>query len=222
MRHLLGLVFIVGVALSTPESDELYNEFNSATEEILAQLNVATAPTAPTVSLMAQPIEESAFEGSEMKSSPKFQMLEDLPTSLHEDDAHFETLASTKDAVKESYQDNVKTIYTHLEEIIKKILGHKKAWTQKYNDDLLVIANQVLKHKNAEKEARDKAFEAKGKFKEAEEKADYAGKKWTVAKDLLSQKQTDATKMRKEIKELYVSGLKQITARSACCARSSA
>jgi hypothetical protein len=116
---------------STPESDELYNEFNSATEEILAQLNVATAPTAPTVSLMAQPIEESAFEGSEMKSSPKFQMLEDLPTSLHEDDAHFETLASTKDAVKESYQDNVKTIYTHLEEIIKKILGHKKAWTQK-------------------------------------------------------------------------------------------
>ncbi len=52
---------------STPESDELYNQFNSATEEILAQLNVATAPTAPTVSLMAQPIEESAFEGCARK-----------------------------------------------------------------------------------------------------------------------------------------------------------
>jgi hypothetical protein len=39
--------------------------------------------------------------------------------------------AQTAD-VKASYQSNVKTIYTHLEEIIKKLLAHKEAWTQKY------------------------------------------------------------------------------------------
>ena len=39
-----------------------------------------------------------------------------------------------KSAVKASYQTNVKTIYFHLEEIIKKILAHKTKWTNKFAD----------------------------------------------------------------------------------------
>ena len=39
--------------------------------------------------------------------------------------------AAHKKAVKASYQGNVQTIYTHLEEIIKKILAHKTKWTNK-------------------------------------------------------------------------------------------
>ncbi len=114
-------------AQSTPESEELYNEFNSATEEILTQLRAAKEP-------QAAHIEENAFDGSKMVAtsateqlsevSPKFEML----TELSEDD---HTTMLTAD-VKASYQSNVKTIYTHLEEIIKKILAHKKAWTEKY------------------------------------------------------------------------------------------
>ena len=40
--------------------------------------------------------------------------------------------AAHKKMVKASYQSNVKTIYFHLEEIIKKILAHKTKWTLKY------------------------------------------------------------------------------------------
>ena len=39
--------------------------------------------------------------------------------------------AAHKAAVKASYQTNVKTIYFHLEEIIKKIIAHKTKWTNK-------------------------------------------------------------------------------------------
>ena len=53
-----------------------------------------------------------------------------------------------KAAVKASYQTNVKTIYFHLEEIIKKILVHKSKWTAKYNGDLAKIAKGLLKHKS--------------------------------------------------------------------------
>ncbi len=67
----------------------------------------------------------------------------------------------------------------------------------------------MLKHKNGEKAAREKAFDAKGAYKAAEDKSQYADKAWTVAKDLLKQKVVDAKKMRKEIKSMYISGLKQ-------------
>jgi hypothetical protein len=135
-------------AQSTPESEELYNEFNSATEEILTQLRVAKEP-------QATHIEENAFDGSKMVAtsateqlsevSPKFEMLSELSEDDHTtmlDQTSTKTSvtvtatssksgAQTAD-VKASYQSNVKTIYTHLEEIIKKILAHKEAWTQKY------------------------------------------------------------------------------------------
>merc|ERR1712139_393035 len=68
-----------------------------------------------------------------------------------------------KAKVKASYQSNVKTIYFHLEEIIKKILAHKKKWTKKYNGDLMNIAKQVLKHKKKSKKAQKKFVKAKGK-----------------------------------------------------------
>merc|ERR1712010_354687 len=64
-----------------------------------------------------------------------------------------------KAKVKASYQTNVKTIYFHLEEIIKKILAHKTKWTNKYNGDLAKIAKEVLKHKNIAK-AKGKKYMA--------------------------------------------------------------
>merc|ERR1711998_632304 len=120
----LALVAVVASVGASDEMEGLYNEFNSATNEILEQLHTDT-------------------EG------PMTQMLLD-------EKAH-------KAAVKASYQSNVKTIYFHLEEIIKKILAHKKKWTKKYNGDLMKIAKEILKHKNKAKKAMKKFAKAKGK-----------------------------------------------------------
>merc|ERR1711937_564633 len=75
--------------------------------------------------------------------------------------------AEHKAAVKASYQTNVKTIYFHLEEIIRKILAHKTKWTNKYNGDLAKIAKEVLNHKTIAKNKEKKYTAAKGKAEAA-------------------------------------------------------
>merc|ERR1719231_1793783 len=102
--------------------------------------------------------------------------------------------AAHKKMVKASYQSNVKTIYFHLEEIIKKILAHKQKWTAKYNGDLGKIAKEVLKHKNNAKAAEKKYVKAKGKASAAKKLSDLKNKSWQKAKNKLKQKINDAKK----------------------------
>jgi hypothetical protein len=111
--------------------------------------------------------------------------------------------------VKASYQSNVKTIYFHLEEIIKKILAHKQKWTSKYNGDLGKIAKEVNKHRTKEKAAMKKYISAKGKASGAKKLSDLKNKSWQKAKNKLKQKINDAKKAKKALKGLYVKGLKQ-------------
>jgi len=114
-----------------------------------------------------------------------------------------------KAAVKASYQTNVKTIYFHLEEIIKKILAHKTKWTNKYNGDLAKIAAEVLKHKNVAKQKEKKYMAAKGKAEAAKAMAKTKNKSWQKAKNKLKQTIKDAKKQKKGLKDLYIKGLKQ-------------
>merc|ERR1711981_26773 len=111
--------------------------------------------------------------------------------------------------VKASYQENVKTIYFHLEEIIRKILAHKTKWTNKYNGDLAKIAKEVLKHKNIAKKKEKKYNAAKGKAEAAKALAKTKNKSWQKAKNKLKQKINDAKKSKKALKGLYLKGLKQ-------------
>jgi len=117
--------------------------------------------------------------------------------------------AAHKAAVKQSYQTNVKTIYFHLEEIIKKILAHKTKWTNKYNGDLGKIAAEVLKHKNKAKAKEKKYVAAKGKAEAAKALAKTKNKSWQKAKNKLKQKIKDAKKAKKALKDLYLKGLRQ-------------
>jgi hypothetical protein len=114
-----------------------------------------------------------------------------------------------KAAVKASYQSNVKTIYFHLEEIIKKILAHKTKWTNKYNGDLAQIAKGLLKHKNNVKDKMKKYLSAKDKKGAANKLAALKGKSWNKAKAKLKAKKADAAKEKAALKGLYVKGLKQ-------------
>merc|ERR1712025_970272 len=117
--------------------------------------------------------------------------------------------AAHKKAVKESYQTNVKTIYFHLEEIIKKILTHKTKWTNKYNGDLAKIAKEVLKHKTIAKNKEKKYTAAKGKAEASKALAKTKNKSWQKAKNKLKEKIKDAKKEKKALKGLYLKGLKQ-------------
>jgi hypothetical protein len=117
--------------------------------------------------------------------------------------------AAHKKMVKASYQSNVKTIYFHLEEIIKKILAHKEKWTAKYNGDLANIAKGILKHKNIAKELEKKYIKAKGKAQGLKKLAGMKNKSWQKAKNRLKEKMNDAKKERKALKDLYLKGLTQ-------------
>lgn len=102
---------------ASDEMKALYNEFSSATNEILEQLHTAAKP-------MPENEEEKLVQLHPER--PVTEMLLD-------EKAH-------QAAVKASYQSNVKTIYFHLEEIIEKILAHKQKWTAKYNGDLGIFS----------------------------------------------------------------------------------
>jgi hypothetical protein len=114
-----------------------------------------------------------------------------------------------KAAVKASYQSNVKTIYYHLEEIIKKILAHRDKWTNKYNGDLSIIAKGLLKHKNNAKNRMKQYIAAKGMKGAANKLAALKSKSWNKANAKLKAKQQDAAKERKALKGLYIKGLRQ-------------
>jgi len=117
--------------------------------------------------------------------------------------------AAHKKMVKASYQSNVKTIYFHLEEIIKKILAHKTKWTLKYNGDLAKIAKEVLKHKNLAKNKEKKWTKAKEQAEGAKALSKNKHKSWNKAKNKYKQKKTDAKMAKKQLKNLYLKGLKQ-------------
>lgn len=125
-----------------------------------------------------------------------------LPTMLLNHEEH-------KKQVKASYQGNVKTIYFHLEEIIRKIVAHKTKWTKKYKGDLTKIQSEVDKHKGVSKSKKGKFISETAKRSSA--KATYRDRKksWGKAKNRLKQKMRDAKKMRKALKALYLKGLKQ-------------
>jgi hypothetical protein len=188
----LALVAVVASVGASDEMEGLYNEFNSATNEILEQLHTAQEAEATPVK---QSEEEELAQLDPDTEGPMTQMLLD-------EKAH-------KAAVKASYQSNVKTIYFHLEEIIKKILAHKQKWTAKYNGDLGKIAKEVLKHKNNAKAAEKKYVEAKGKASAAKKLSDLKNKSWQKAKNKLKQKINDAKKAKGLLKALYLKGLKQ-------------
>ena len=170
--------------LQGAELDDLYAEFNSASQEILTQLHGTSeyysADTAPVHEQeLAQTVVDPwrpDHQGSEDKNTeatqdateelaeeeddaPATQMLlDEYPARTRACHGARPTRARTagslfcfkgpsncvqlcfvffsrrkahKAAVKASYQTNVKTIYFHLEEIIKKILAHKTKWTNK-------------------------------------------------------------------------------------------
>jgi len=194
MRLVLACVAVLAcLAVSSgSELDELYSEFNSATNEILSELHAEKIPATSD-----KPREMELAETTELAAdnAPIRQMLLDE--------------AAHKAAVKQSYQTNVKTIYFHLEEIIKKILAHKTKWTNKYNGDLGKIAAEVLKHKNKAKAKEKKYVAAKGKAEAAKALAKTKNKSWQKAKNKLKQKIKDAKNAKKALKDLYLKGLRQ-------------
>jgi len=175
------------------EMTSLYQEFDSATKEILSQMHPMEAA-----------VEQQDTQMSDDADTEELEEEEEAPVTeiLLDEKAH-------KAAVKASYQSNVKNIYFHLEEIIKKILAHKTKWTKKYNGDLMKIAKEVLKHKKKSKKAMKKFAKAKGKSAAAKAVAKSKYKSYQKAKAKLKQKIKDATKMKKSLKALYVKGLKQ-------------
>jgi hypothetical protein len=196
------------------EIDDLYTEFNAATTEILSQLHHdpwhpahqgsedlnTRAAVVATQELAETDPWRPKHEGSDDEET-KFEEPIETQMLLNE--------KQHKAAVKASYQSNVKTIYFHLEEIIKKILAHKTKWTAKYNGDLGKIAQEVLKHKEKAKAAEKKYIGAKGKASAAKKLSDLKNKSWQKAKNKLKQKIDDAKKQKKALKGLYLKGLKQ-------------
>jgi len=174
------------VATISEDFNLLYKEFDSASQEILDQIH-SQEPL--------EQLEKTDAEELVTHDNPQTQMLLDE--------------AAHKKAVKASYQTNVKTIYFHLEEIIKKILAHKTKWTNKYNGDLAKIAKEVLKHKNIAKNKEKKYTAAKGKAEAAKALAKTKNKSWQKAKNKLKQKINDAKKQKKALKGLYLKGLRQ-------------
>merc|ERR1711988_499447 len=184
--------FMPGGTGGDTEMTSLYQEFDSATKEILSQMHPMEAAVEQQDSKMSHDADTEELE--EEEEAPVTEILLD-------EKAH-------KAKVKASYQSNVKNIYFHLEEIIKKIIAHKVKWTKKYNGDLMKIAKQVLKHKKFAKKKAKKYAKAKGKSAAAKAVAKSKKKSFIKAKAKLKQKMKDATKAQKVLKGLYVKGLK--------------
>jgi len=215
MRFVL-LACLASVSVGT-ELDDLYAEFNSASQEIITQLHGTSeyysADTVP-VQKLAQTVDpwHPDHQGSEDKNTKAARDATEELAEEDDDTPYTQMLLDEKThkaAVKASYQTNVKTIYFHLEEIIKKILAHKTKWTNKYNGDLAKIAKEVLKHKNIAKGKEKKYMAAKGKAEAAKALAKTKNKSWQKAKNKLKQKIKDAKKQKKALKGLYLKGLKQ-------------
>merc|ERR1711937_642088 len=193
-QFVVAALCLVGVSLaSEDEMASLYRHFDSATKEILSQIHSNEDATEQWQSDEAEDADTEELE--EEEKAPVTEILLD-------EKAH-------KAAVKASYQSNVKNIYFHLEEIIKKILAHKTKWTKKYNGDLMKIAKEILKHKNKAKKAMKKFAKTKGKAAAAKAVAKGKYKSYQKAKAKLKQKIKDANKTKKALKALYVKGLKQ-------------
>merc|ERR1711871_199999 len=193
-QFVVAALCLVGVSLaSEDEMASLYRHFDSATKEILSQIHSNEDAT-----------EQWQSDEAEDADTEELAIEDEAPVTqiLLDEKAH-------KAAVKASYQSNVKTIYFHLEEIIKKILAHKKKWTNKYNGDLMKIAKEILKHKKKVKKARKGYQKKKGKAEAAKANAKIKNKSWQKAKAKLKQKTADAKKAKKALKGLYLKGLKQ-------------
>merc|ERR1711871_103076 len=199
---LLAVVLACVFSSAVVAEDELLAEFNQATREILDQMHVESAPSVPAVNADAETQELAETDDSEEGDDSEIDA-DPAPITqmLLDEKAH-------KAMVKKSYQSNVKTIYFHLEEIIRKIIAHKVKWTKKYNGDLMKIAKEVLKHKKFAKKKQKKFAKAKGKAAAAKALSKAAKKSAIKAKAKLKQKQKDAKKAAKTLKGLYIKGLK--------------
>merc|ERR1711934_1046232 len=162
MRTILLAVVLACVFSSVVVAeDELLAEFNQATREILDQMHVESAPSVPAVNADAETQELAGTDDSEEGDDSEIDA-DPAPITqmLLDEKAH-------KAMVKKSYQGNVKTIYYHLEEIIRKIIAHKVKWTKKYNGDLMKIAKETGKAAAAKalsKSAKKSAIKAKAKL----------------------------------------------------------
>merc|ERR1711937_19954 len=110
-QFVVAALCLVGVSLaSEDEMASLYRHFDSATKEILSQIHSNEDAT-----------EQWQSDEAEDADTEELAIEDEAPVTqiLLDEKAH-------KAAVKASYQSNVKTIYFHLEEIIKEILAHKK------------------------------------------------------------------------------------------------
>jgi len=115
-------------------------------------------------------------------------------------------LAAAHKARRASYQSNVGTVYTHLNEIIRKILVHKKAWSKKYEANLNRIAKELADHLLKERSARKAKDAADGKVIVAAAEAKRKGNAWIKANAGLNQKKKDAAKERHDLKVMFDKG----------------
>jgi DNA-directed RNA polymerase delta subunit len=109
-------------------------------------------------------------------------------------------------ARRASYQGNVGTVYTHLNEIIRKILVHKKAWSVKYQADLERVAKEVAAAVAKESAARSGKNKADAALAVA--KSDYNTKNtaWIKADAALKQKKKDAERERHDLGAAFKKG----------------
>jgi hypothetical protein len=115
-------------------------------------------------------------------------------------------LDAANKARRESYQSNVGTVYTHLNEIIRKILVHKKAWSVKYEEDLTRVAKELADHLLKERDARKAKDAADNKEVVAAAEAKRKNNAWIKAHADLNQKKKDADKERHDLKVMFDKG----------------
>jgi hypothetical protein len=115
-------------------------------------------------------------------------------------------IASANKARRASYQSNVGTVYKHLNEIIRKILVHKKAWAVKYQNDLKRVAKELADKVAAERKARSGKNKAAAALAVAKAEANRKGNAWLKASAALKTKKADAIKEKHDLGVLFKKG----------------
>jgi hypothetical protein len=115
-------------------------------------------------------------------------------------------LAAAQKARHASYQSNVGTVYKHLNEIIRKILVHKKAWSVKYESDLKRVAKELAEKVKKERAARSGKDKADNALAVAKAEASRKDKAWIKANSQYKQKKIDAAREKADLNSVFKKG----------------
>jgi len=114
-------------------------------------------------------------------------------------------------SAKESHEGDVLTIYHHLNEIILKLIGHKKKFRKTYKSDLLRLEANLVKRVQSERRAKEEHLLWEKNSASASERALIAKKAWLEESAKLTEEKRDSVRLQSVLKKDFESSMSERT-----------